>query len=185
MSNYTIAVNWAGKDALADTDPGKIISGSDFNTEFVAARTAINSKAELTGDEGENFSCNTLTATSATVGGQTVSVLDTPQTYTKAHTTQAKEISMTANQTASLIQSDVFVVTITATSKTLSVSNLSAGAKASFIIKNTGEKEMSLASNIYLPAGATYAATSGDGSVDVLNCVSDGTSLYCSVDYNF
>ena len=31
MSNYTIAVGWSGKDALADTDPGKVISGADFN----------------------------------------------------------------------------------------------------------------------------------------------------------
>jgi len=36
MSNYTIAVNWAGKDSLLDTDPAKVISGTDFNTEFVA-----------------------------------------------------------------------------------------------------------------------------------------------------
>ena len=33
MSNYTIAVGWSGKDALADTDPGKVISGADFNTD--------------------------------------------------------------------------------------------------------------------------------------------------------
>ena len=39
MSNYTIAVGWSGKDALADTDPGKVISGADFNTEFTAVRT--------------------------------------------------------------------------------------------------------------------------------------------------
>ena len=43
MSNYTIAVAWSGKDALLDTDPSKVVSGTDFNTEFVAVRTAVNS----------------------------------------------------------------------------------------------------------------------------------------------
>ena len=44
MSDYTIQVSWSGKDALADSDSNKSISGGDFNTEFSAVRTAVNSK---------------------------------------------------------------------------------------------------------------------------------------------
>ena len=44
MSDYTIQVSWSGKDALADSNPNKIISGADFNTEFGAVQTAVNSK---------------------------------------------------------------------------------------------------------------------------------------------
>jgi len=47
MSDYTIAVSWSGKDALADSDANKVISGGDFNTEFTAVQTAINSKADI------------------------------------------------------------------------------------------------------------------------------------------
>ena len=47
MSNYTIAVSWSGKDALADSDANKVISGDDFNTEFTTVQTAINSKAHI------------------------------------------------------------------------------------------------------------------------------------------
>ena len=47
MSDYTLAVSWSGKDALADSDSAKVISGSDFNTEFTTIRTAINSKADI------------------------------------------------------------------------------------------------------------------------------------------
>ena len=47
MSDYTIAVDWSGKDALSDSDSAKVISGSDFNTEFTTIRTAINSKADI------------------------------------------------------------------------------------------------------------------------------------------
>ena len=47
MSDYTLAVSWSGKDALSDSDAGKVISGGDFNSEFTTIRTAVNSKADL------------------------------------------------------------------------------------------------------------------------------------------
>ena len=47
MADYTLAVSWSGKDALADSDANKVISGADFNTEFTAVQTAINSKADI------------------------------------------------------------------------------------------------------------------------------------------
>jgi len=62
MSNYTIAVAWSGKDALSDSNPAKVISGSDFNTEFTAVQTAVNTKAELNGSASEAFSSTTATA---------------------------------------------------------------------------------------------------------------------------
>lgn len=48
MSDYTIQVSWSGKDGLADSDPNKVISGADFNTEFSAVQTAVNSKYDST-----------------------------------------------------------------------------------------------------------------------------------------
>ena len=47
MSDYTLAVSWSGKDALADSDANKVISGDDFHTEFTTVQTAINSKADI------------------------------------------------------------------------------------------------------------------------------------------
>ena len=47
MSDYTLAVSWSGKDALSDSDAGKVISGADFNSEFTTIRTAVNSKADI------------------------------------------------------------------------------------------------------------------------------------------
>ena len=47
MSNYTIQVDWSGKNSLADSNPNKVISGGDFNDEFTAAQTAINTKADI------------------------------------------------------------------------------------------------------------------------------------------
>jgi hypothetical protein len=62
MSNYTIAVAWSGKDALSDSDVNKVISGSDFNTEFTAVQTVVNSKADLNGLASESFASDNLTA---------------------------------------------------------------------------------------------------------------------------
>ena len=59
MSNYNIAVSWSGKDALSDSDANKVISGDDFNTEFLAVKTAVNSKANLNGNSGEDFDATT------------------------------------------------------------------------------------------------------------------------------
>ena len=185
MSNYTIQVAWSGKDALLDTDPGKVISGTDFNTEFVAVRTAINSKADLNGSATENFAANALTVSSATINGQSPALLGTAQTFTKAHPTASEALSMTADQTANLLNTNVFVVDITATGFTLDTSNQTSGVVSKFIIKNQGAYTLTLGSEFYLPGGATYTATSGSGSVDVLNCVSDGTSMFCTVDYDF
>ena len=46
MSNYTITTDFSVKDGLASGNPNELIKGVDFDTEFVAIRTAINSKAD-------------------------------------------------------------------------------------------------------------------------------------------
>ena len=62
MSNYNLQIAWSGKDALADSDPDKVVSGGDFNTEFLAVKTAVNSKAELAGSASQAFSATTAAA---------------------------------------------------------------------------------------------------------------------------
>jgi hypothetical protein len=47
MADYTINIDWDGKDALSDSAAGKVISGDDFHTEFTTVQTAINSKADI------------------------------------------------------------------------------------------------------------------------------------------
>ena len=85
MSNYTLAVTWSGKDALADSDAGKVISGADFHTEFTAVQTAINTKADLAGSASQAFA-----ATTATAG------TDTTQVATTAFVKAANDLQVTA-----------------------------------------------------------------------------------------
>jgi hypothetical protein len=46
MSNYTKLVDYAAKDALPSGSAGKIVSGTEINTEFAAVQTAVNTKAD-------------------------------------------------------------------------------------------------------------------------------------------
>jgi len=73
MSNYTIAVSWSGKDALADSDANKVISGGDFNTEFTTVQTSVNSKA----DTASPTLTGTPLAPTATVATDTTQVATT------------------------------------------------------------------------------------------------------------
>lgn len=91
MSDYTLAVNWSGKDALADSNAAKVISGADFNTEFTTVRTAVNSKTDINGDAGEDFAINNATV----AGTLTVTGIPTiPTAATATNTTQAASTAM-------------------------------------------------------------------------------------------
>jgi len=46
MSNYTKTTNFTAKDSLPSGDSGKVIRGSEFDTEFSAISTAIATKAD-------------------------------------------------------------------------------------------------------------------------------------------
>jgi translation elongation factor EF-G len=72
MADYSKVVAWSGKDALADSDAAKVISGADFHTEFSAIETAVNTKADVNGDAAEAFS-----ATTASPGTNTTQVAST------------------------------------------------------------------------------------------------------------
>ena len=89
MSNYTLAVNWAGKNGLSDSDAAKVISGSDFNSEFTTVRTAINSKADLNGDADEDFAADnvTIAGTLAVTGVPTVPTQSAGNNTTRVATT--------------------------------------------------------------------------------------------------
>lgn len=46
MTDYTKSTNFLAKDSLPETDSGKIIKGSEFDTEFNALQTSIATKAD-------------------------------------------------------------------------------------------------------------------------------------------
>ena len=76
MSTYTILTDWVGKDSLSDSDANKVVSGSDFQTEFEAVQSAVNDKAESGGGAGVNFAASLLAASTVTSTGSITSNTD-------------------------------------------------------------------------------------------------------------
>jgi len=83
MADYTLAVSWSGKDALADSDANKVISGDDFHTEFTTVQTAINSKADIASETltGTPIAPTAAVGTDSTQIATTAFVKDVLATY--------------------------------------------------------------------------------------------------------
>ena len=72
MSNYTQATDFSAKDNLSSGNPSKLIRGSEFDTEFAAIETAVNSKADTV---SPTFT-GTVTAANVTFSGNMTGTID-------------------------------------------------------------------------------------------------------------
>ena len=77
MSNYTKTTNFTAKDNLPTGNPAKIIKGADFDIEFDALVTAVNSKAN---SESPTFT-GTVTIPTLNVSGTLTAGTITGGTY--------------------------------------------------------------------------------------------------------
>ena len=80
MTNYVKTTNFLTKDSLPDSDAGKIIRGSEFDTEFNNLVVAIASKANLLSPEF----IGVPTAPTATTGSNTTQIATTAFVTTAA-----------------------------------------------------------------------------------------------------
>lgn len=72
MSNYTKSTNFAAKDALNSGNAGKIIKGTEINTEYDNIASAIASKA----DTNNATLTGSATAVNLTVSGTFTATVD-------------------------------------------------------------------------------------------------------------
>lgn len=102
MTDYTKATNFAVKDGLPSGNPGKLIKGTEIDTEFTALQTAIASKADeispslsgtITLASGTNISSN-----GTTISDVELSYLDgvTSNIQTQIAAKQASDAELTA-----------------------------------------------------------------------------------------
>jgi len=77
MSNYSVITDWDGKDALADSNPAKVISGDEFQDEFDAIATAVATKADINGNAAETFSASTAASGTNTTQVATTAFVQT------------------------------------------------------------------------------------------------------------
>jgi hypothetical protein len=161
MSDYTIQVSWSGKDALADSDPNKIISGADFNTEFSAVQTAVNTKYDSSdlGVTLQQYDANNA-------------VTDAAQTFTvsqRGTITVDNDLNFDQNATNN------FKCTPSGTG-TLTFTNHTAGQSGNILLINTGGHAISLAATT--KGDANLATTISTAGTYWLSYYDDGTNAY-------
>jgi hypothetical protein len=161
MSDYTIQVSWSGKDALADSDPNKIISGADFNTEFSAVQTAVNTK----------YDSSDLGVTLQQYDAQNA-VTDAAQTFTVSQRgTQTTDNDLSFDLDAT----NNFKSTPTGTG-TLTFTNHTAGQSGNILLDNSGGHAISLAATT--KGDANLATTISTAGTYWLSYYDDGTNAY-------
>ena len=96
MSDYSKSTNFTTKDTLPTGNSGKIVKGTELDTEFVAIASAISSKADVSSPA----LLGTPTAPTATVGSNTTQIASTA--FVKA-AVDAQGLGSIATQAASAV----------------------------------------------------------------------------------
>ena len=71
--SYTKTTNFSAKDALPSGDPGKIIKGTEINTEFNNVETAISALNSAISGLGGSTTISSISASTATVSASSYS----------------------------------------------------------------------------------------------------------------
>lgn len=139
MANYTKATNFLAKDSLASGDPGKIIKGSEFDVEFNALQTAVNSKA------------NSISP--ALTGTPTAPTASAATNTTQIATTEFVTTAVTASfPTGGIILWSGSIATI----------------PAGWVLCNGTSGTPDLRNRFVVGAGSTYAVAATGGSADAI-----------------
>jgi hypothetical protein len=165
MSNYSLQIGWAAKDDLDDTNPEKIISGDDFDTEFRAVQTAVNSKADLNGNASQSFSTNNLTvAGSASV--------------TNYVTAKAGRSGFSTDNTGPFNLSTAQNFDCTpAASIQLSFSNVPDGQSGYVLLRNTGGETVTIDSSVIKATASAASELTATGTY-LVSYYANGTNVY-------
>lgn len=143
MSNYTKATNFAAKDSLPSGNAGKIIKGTEIDTEYNAIASAISSKADTDSP--------TLTGTPlAPTAGSTTNT-------TQIATTAFVQSAITAATTALLPAGTIILWSG-------SVASIPTG----WVLCNGSNSTPDLRNRFVVGAGSTYAVGGTGGSADAI-----------------
>ena len=143
MSNYTKATNFAAKDALPTGNSGKIIKGTEIDTEFNAIASAISSKTDT----------NSPTFTGTPLAPTASSGTNNTQIATTAFVTTA-----IAAATAALVPAGMIMIW------SGSVGTIPAG----WVLCNGSNSTPDLRDKFVIGAGNSYAVGGAGGSKDAV-----------------
>jgi len=117
MSNYTKATNFAAKDSLPSGNSGKIIKGTEIDTEFNAIASAISSKADT----------NSPTLTGTPLAPTASAGTSNTQIATTAFVSAADTTAITDERTATATLTNKTISGSSNTISNLSATNLTSG----------------------------------------------------------
>lgn len=139
MSNYTKATNFLAKDSLGTGDPAKIIKGSEFDAEFNALQTAVNSKAN--------------TVSPAFTGTPTAPTASTGTNTTQLATTEFVTVAVTASFPSGGI---------------IIWSGSASAIPTGWLLCNGTNSTPDLRNRFIVGAGSTYAVGATGGTADAI-----------------
>lgn len=143
MSNYTKATNFAAKDSLPSGNAGKIIKGTEIDTEFNAIASAISSKADT---NSPTFTGTPLAPTASSVTNNT-----------QIATTAFVQTAITAGISAALPAGSIILWSG-------SVASIPSG----WVLCNGSNSTPDLRNRFVVGAGSTYAVNATGGSADAI-----------------
>ena len=189
MSDYSVQVSWSGKDGLADSNPQKVISGGDFNTEFSSVATHVGTKM----DKASNLSDVTSASTSRTNLGLTIGthvqafdadnvVKDVVNTFSATQSGSITALTDAASIAVNLATNNHFSVTLAGNRALANPTNIVAGTSGSFFITQdgTGSRTLSYGSYYSFVGGTAPTLTTTAAGVDRVDYIARTTTdLHC------
>ena len=189
MSDYSVQVSWSGKDALADSNPQKVISGGDFNTEFSSVATHVGTKM----DKASNLSDVTSASTSRTNLGLTIGthvqafdadtvVKDVVNTFSATQSGSITALTDASSIAVNLATNNHFSVTLAGNRALANPTNIVAGTSGSFFITQdgTGSRTLSYGSYYSFVGGTAPTLTTTAAGVDRVDYIARTTTdLHC------
>jgi len=182
MSNYTLQVTWSGKDGLVDTDPLKVVSGADFNAEFTAIKTAINSKLDSSGGTDLAVADGGTGASTAANARTNLGVVNnaTANEWTATQNFNATTLADVENIAWDASANQVTSVTITDNRTMSAPSSQVDGAFYSLAViqDGTGSRTMTWNAVFKFPSATAPTLTTTASARDEFTFKSDGTNMY-------
>ena len=180
MSDYSVQVSWSGKDGLSDSDPNKIVSGSDFNTEFAAIATANGSKMDKSSNLSDVTSASTARTNLGVVIGTDVVGPSTAQEYTAAQNFNSTALTDAATVAWDTSANQVCTVTLGDNRIIGLPTNLKDGAfyHLTVIQDGTGSRTLTWNGIFKWPSTTAPTLTTTASAQDEFTFRSNGTNLY-------
>jgi Repeat of unknown function (DUF5907) len=130
---------------------------------------------------------NNITITAGAIDvGPNIPKLNAVNTFTKAIRTTPQALTSSTSIAVDASLSNVYTLTLGHNGTLNNPTNLGAG-RYTFIITQdgTGGRTLTYGSSFVFPSGHDKVLSTGANSVNVLTCVSNGTSLFCTLAKNF